>query len=244
MPGGTVAPVTGPGWQSQAGLVATFFERTLGSALGGVFVHGSAALGGWTPASDLDVLVTSRSADADWAGLGAELLSGLAPTPAVELSVVAAGAAARPEPPWPFLLHVNQEGHRVVLDGGQGDPDLLLHYLVAAASGVPVAGAPVNEAFGAVPRSAVLQHLRAELLWGLEGADQRYAVLNACRALAYGQDGLVLSKLDGGAWALARGLEPTLVRAALAAQRAGADLGPPTDGARAFVERCRAALGG
>lgn len=76
----------------------------------------------------------------------------------------------------------------------------------------------------------------------MEEADQRYAVLNACRALAYGQDGLVLSKVAGGAWALTHNLEVDLVRSALAAQAAGVGLGRPTEEAQTFVERCRAAL--
>ena len=77
----------------------------------------------------------------------------------------------------------------------------------------------------------------------MEQADQRYAVLNACRALAYSRDGSVLSKIDGGAWALEHGIDAAIVESALAAQLAGRDLGRPTPEARSFVERCRAELG-
>jgi len=234
--------VTDLGWWPQATLVAAFFEETLGAVASGVFVHGSAALGGWTASSDLDMLITSKVLDRDWLVIGRRLLSKLTTGPSVELSVVSAAAAARPEPPWPFLLHVNQAAGRVVADGGRGDPDLVLHYLVTRDSGLAIAGQPVDAAIGAVPRAEVLTHLRDELTWAMEQADQRYAVLNACRALAYARDGSVLSKLDGGAWALDHGIDASVLESALAAQLGGWDLGPPTREARAFIERCRAEL--
>ena len=62
----------------------------LDEALVGVYVHGSAALGGWTPANDLDVLVTADAAE-DWYAIGQALLDALAPSPAVELPVVSDG---------------------------------------------------------------------------------------------------------------------------------------------------------
>lgn len=223
--------------------MAAFFEEALGSAASGVFVHGSAALGGWTSSSDLDMLITSAVLDRDWVFIGKRLLSDLANRPSVELSVVSAASAARPEPPWPFLLHVNQAAGRVEADGGRGDPDLVLHYLVTRDSGLAMTGQPVDAAIGAVQRTQVLTHLRDELTWAMEHADQRYAVLNACRALAYSRDGSVLSKIDGGAWALKHGFDLTIVESALAAQVAGRDLGRPTPEARSFVELCRAELG-
>ncbi len=115
----TVAVVADLTWQPQASLNAAFFDAALAGGLSGVFVHGSAALGGWTAASDLDILVTSERVDADWLTIGSNLLATLAPGPLVELSVVSAAAAAAPEPPWPYLLHVNQADSRVVVDGEQ-----------------------------------------------------------------------------------------------------------------------------
>jgi predicted nucleotidyltransferase len=231
-----------PGWQSQAALVAGFFEDALGRQASGIVVHGSAALGGWTPTSDLDMLVTSKRTDGDWLAIGGQLLAALAPAPVVEVSVVSAAAGASPRPPWPFLLHVNQADRRVVVDRGKGDADLLMHYLVARSSGIAISGPPPGAAFGAVQRASVLQYLCEELAWALEEADQRYAVLNACRALAYCEDGAVLSKIDGGAWALERNLGSTLVSPALAAQAKGLDLGRSTLEAQAFVEHCTAVI--
>ena len=222
--------------------MAAFFEEELGSAASGVFVHGSAALGGWTSSSDLDMLITSTVLDWDWVVIGRWLISALATGPLVELTVVSAAAAAEPGPPWPFLLHVNQATSRVVGDGGRGDPDLVMHYLVTRGGGISITGEPVDAAIGAVPRAQVLKQLRDELTWALDQADQRYAVLNACRALAYSRDGSVLSKIGGGAWALRHGMDATVVESAVAAQLEGRDLGRPTPEARSFVEQCRAEL--
>lgn len=200
-------------------------------------MHGSAALGGWGPGSDLDMLVTVRDgSDIDWAAAGRLLLSAVLPEPVLELSVVVEPDAARPEAPWPFLLHVDHAGHRAVVDNGGGDPDLLMHYVVARTAGITLFGPPAMEAFGPVPRATVLSYLIEELRWGLAEADQRYAVLNACRALAYLREGAVLSKIDGGRWALRAGWSDELIEAALDAQAAGSDLGPSTPAARDFVE--------
>ena len=238
----TVVVVNDLGWCPQATLVAAFFERALGPGAAGVYVHGSAASDGWNSSSDLDMLITSTVPDRDWVAIGRRLLHELATGPSVELSVVSAAAAAEPEPPWPFLLHVNQATGRVVADGGQGDPDLVLHYLVTGHRGVAITGPAVDAAIGAVPRADVLTHLRDELTWAMEQADQRYAVLNACRALAYARDGSVLSKIGGGAWALEHGLDAAIVESAVAAQVGGRDLGRPTPEARSFVEWCRSEL--
>jgi streptomycin 3"-adenylyltransferase len=80
-------------------------------------------------------------------------------------------------------------------------------------------------------------YLREELAWALAHADQRYAVLNACRAEAYAAEGLLLSKIGGGHWwATGHGPEP-LVQEALTAQAAGRDLGSCRRPAREFIDR-------
>lgn len=234
-------------WHPQAVRVEETVRRIIGHDLTGVYVHGSAALGGWTPASDLDVLVTTNttaSDNLDWAEIGQILLSSIEPAPVLELSIVRATEAELPEPPWPFLLHVNQKERRVVSgeDALHGDPDLLMHYLVAGHSGITITGPPAGLTFGTVPRTTVLTYLHDELTWALHEADERYAVLNACRARAYAEAGLILSKVDGARWGIQRGLDHGLVERALAAQVDGRDLGPPSWASRRFVEDCITAV--
>lgn len=231
-----------PRWRGQATVVAATLEEALAGQLSGVFVHGSAALGGWSPASDLDVLVTADAVEENWEEVGRHLLTELAPAPVVELSVVSTSAARSPRPPWGYLLHLNQGERRIAIDDGAGDPDLQMHYLVTRARGITIVGPSPQDAFGRVPRESVLNYLGDELAWALDEADQRYAVLNACRALAFAEDGRILSKVAGGDWALRKGLDPSLVQVALDAQVNGQALGSPTPEARSFVRRCIAAI--
>lgn len=223
------------GWHKQGQLVVSTLKTMLGQSLVGIYVHGSAALGGWTSCSDLDLLVTTDATDENWESIGTSLLADLFPDPPIELSFVSVSAAATARPPWPFLGHIDQKGDRSVTDDGQGDPDLLLHYLVTRHHGITLIGPASESAFGAVPRTMVLSYLKAELAWALENADQKYAVLNACRAMAYYYDGRVLSKISGGLWALTQAYEQTLIKHALDAQWNGYSLGRPTQTARTFV---------
>jgi hypothetical protein len=227
------APAVRPEWAAQAERIAGVCDARL-SGMVGVYVHGSAALGGFGPSSDLDVLVVVNGG-VDWPGLGAQLLAECGGPHALELSVVEASAALHPSPPWPYHLHVNSGESRCATGAGGGDPDLIAHYAVTRAAGVAISGPPAESVVGPVSRKHLVGYLREELPWGVESADQRYAVLNACRAVAYARSGLVLSKVDGGVWWLELFGDQSLVAEALTAQREGRDLGPSTPEARAFV---------
>lgn len=209
----------------------------------GIYLHGSAALGGFGPTSDLDVLVVVedlRTPSRDQ--IAQEILAVSEGGRDLELSVVRRRDAARPASPWPFVLHVNSGEHRWALGGQGGDPDLLAHYAVVRAAGVPLLGPDPSSVVGAVDRDALLAYLVDELAWGVAEADQRYAVLNACRAVVYAEQGELLSKQAGGRWWIARNGPSDLVTGALDAQTAGADLGACSQDARDFVGAARANL--
>lgn len=207
----------------------------------GIYVHGSAASGGFVAASDLDVLVIVEDGiEVDWAPIGARLLERVAGERAVELSVVGRAAALLPEPPWLFLLHVNSGEDAVVLAGS--DPDLVAHYAAVRTSAVVLVGQSPSLSVGSIDRQDLLAYLARELAWGCAEADQRYAVLNACRAVAYAQEGAFLSKIAGGQWWLKyRGINRLVVEA-IEAQGAGEDLGPCGPRAREFVRAAIAEL--
>lgn len=231
-------------WTGQASRIADVLAARVGEALIGVYVHGSAALGGWVEGSDLDVLVVADDAGSnDWQCVGRALQRQLSDRPVVELSAVSATAAKNPVPPWSYLFHVSHGDGRVVTDHGAGDPDLCLHYLVTRAAGLAMLGPPAPSVIGEVSRNTVLAQLSDELTWGLEHADAKYAVLNACRAMAYAEEGRVLSKADGARWVLGRRPEESVVWRALDAQRSGRLLGRAGDVERRFVRRAREQLG-
>jgi streptomycin 3"-adenylyltransferase len=218
--------------------VAAGLARALGPTLAGLYLHGSAALGGWSAErSDVDLLgVVARPLGRRAKQVAAaRLLHPALVCPAaggLELSLVTAAVAADPPRRPPFELHVNTgpegAGHHL---GGPGavDPDLLLYFEVCRRSGVAVRGAPPAEVFASPPRAWLLEQAAEELRWALQNRGFTYRVLTACRAWRLLEDGELCSKLDGGEWARRRLVDPALVDAALAAPRGRA----PAPGAAA-----------
>ncbi len=213
-------------------------------ALAGAYLHGSAVLGGWVAErSDVDILFVAADDISDHALTAAGdllLASGdHCPGRGLECSVVTAGQARRPAPPWPFALHAasGAGGRRLVIGRTRpGDPDLIMHYAAGRQAGVAVLGPPPRRLIGPVGRAVILAYLADELGWGLANAAESYAVLNACRALAFASDGLIVSKVAGGLQALESGSAPAdLVRRALDQQRARAAERPPGPDAVSFV---------
>ena len=193
--------------------VATEVHAALETSLVGVYLHGSAVLGGFdTRRSDVDIVVVSGGAvpRATRAAVAESLGEDALPCPArgLELSVVTHAAALAPSAHPPFELHVaTAPGDSKVVDGDGvgGDPDLVLHFAVCRAAGRLVgAGTSPREAFAPVPRALVLAQLATELAWGVANAPDEYAVLNACRAWRFVADGAIVSKISGGEWALSQ----------------------------------------
>jgi hypothetical protein len=238
--------------QLAAHLAAHLADRAGGKLLA-VYLHGSAVLGGWVPGrSDVDVLIVAADdtddATADSMAQAIVAAGSECPAPGLETSIVAEAAARHPGPPWPYLRHVvagPAGAPRVIVpnDSAPGDRDLLMHYAVCRAAGHPVLGPPPRELIGPVPHADVLAYLADELTWGLANAPERYAVLNACRALIYLADGAIISKLSGGEGALARSLgPPAVITRALAQQRGAQADQPPQADATEFVMEVAAAL--
>jgi streptomycin 3"-adenylyltransferase len=166
-----------------------------------VVVHGSVGLGGWLPGqSDVDLLVIVPQAPAPGplAAFAESVAELTGPTgPPVELSVIEQTLAARPQAPWPFLVQV--AGRRIVPAGV--DSNLALHLAVARAVGIAVRGPDPAGLIGEVPRPVLRGQLVDELEWALHRGSEHDVVLNACRALAYQEREVLLSKQDGATWA-------------------------------------------
>jgi streptomycin 3"-adenylyltransferase len=225
-------------------------RSVVGDRLVATILHGSAALGGFVPdRSDVDVLMLIDPSD-----ISAEVLQVLAeqihvaadgcPGVGLELSLVSTATAARPDPPWPFLLHVATrvvDAKTVVGIDHEGDPDLLMHYAVCRAAGIAVTGPPPDQLIGEIGRDQILGYLRSELAWAGQHADPTYGVLNACRAWQFAVTGELVSKLDGASWALDIGGPEGVIASAVASQTSSAD-GPQRRDADRLIGEVRALI--
>lgn len=133
------------------------------------------------------------------------------------------------------MLHINSGQNRVQLGTRGGDPDLLAHYAVAREAGIALIGPDPKDVIGLTDSRQLLHYLCSELQWGVDHADQRYAVLNACRACAYASTGRLMSKIDGAIWWTRLRGPNEVVTQARDAQAMGVDLGFSTPAARSFV---------
>jgi len=237
--------------RSYAAAVTAQIGAPLGGALTAAYLHGSSVLGGWNAErSDVDILfvVTDDIGERAVERAGEVLLQAAVGCPGrcLEASIVTASAAARPAPPWPFVLHVGCSDGEQVLHGGAdspGDPDLLMHYAVCRAAGLALAGPSPQTTIGPVDRRIVLRYLAGELGWGLANAPENYAVLNACRALVYLRQGRIVGKVAGGRAALDDGSGPAgVIRRALNQQQAMAQERTAAQDAVAFVRAVAAEL--
>jgi Domain of unknown function (DUF4111) len=202
-------------------------RAALANRVVGTYLHGSGALGGFVRGlSDVDLLfviedIRQPIADAD--EIGWRLAGAADPCPGrgIEASVVTRAQARPSDGTWSFVVHVSTEGadrNVIVGDRHGGDPDLLMHFAVVCAAGVAVSGPPPAEVFLAPTRRSVLGYLVDELDDALDGPFA-YAVLNACRAWRYLEQGDLVSKVAGGDWLL-HGEHRHVVQRALD-QRAG-----------------------
>jgi streptomycin 3"-adenylyltransferase len=221
-------------------LVAILAEQIVG-----IYLHGSLAFGCFNPQrSDLDLLVVTQEA------LGLthrraviELLLALSGQPApIEISFLTLDQVRQWRYPTPYDLHFS-EGWResyvgdlkagrwgTLAEGGRCDPDLAAHITVLRARGRRLAGDAIDGLFATVPAADYRASLGLDIADSLqEGAPNPvYAILNCCRTQAYLTEGLVLSKEEGGRWALPivpEHLAP-IVQRALQAYRSGAAVEP------------------
>jgi len=219
----------------------------LGSALIGVYLHGSAALGDYEPArSDIDILAVCAAplGSGERAGLGARLGRDALPCPAgagLEFSLVTRAAARDLRPAPAYELHGWDEDGRVGPGGERGDPDLPLHFAVVRQTGLVVCGPPPADVLREVPRDEQMRLVGDELDWAVGNASRSTQVLTACRAWALSVDGRFRSKRDAAEWALRQGAPP-MVAAVLADHRAARESRPEPEAVAAFAASVRTRL--
>lgn len=222
----------------------------IGAALVGVYVHGSAALGGFQPGvSDVDVLVVVSGP------LEAGRLEGVArvlqeshesaPGRGIEASVILEEVAQAGGHRVDFEVHVSTDpSDRRVVYGARdsADPDLILHVAVCHQSAIAVLGPDPTLVFADVEPTLVIGQMIDELTWAVAQSSEAYAVLNACRARFYLEHHRFSSKLEGGRWARNRFDTSGLIDRSLAVQEDRRDDQPPSPLCRSFVDGTISAL--
>lgn len=210
----------------------------LGRDLVGIYLHGSLAMGGFNlRRSDLDLLVVTRNRlqSAARRSLSEAMIEvSRRPVP-IEMSVMTLDHLRPWRHPAPYDFHFSESWRDRFVDAlrtddwwsdaDRYDPDLAAHVTVTRARGVCLWGDPIQTTFPIVPAEHMRASLAADLVGSLQtiSSNSVYTVLNCCRSLAYLEAGVVLSKAEGGFWAL--GSTPIamapVIRRAIEAYRSG-----------------------
>jgi predicted nucleotidyltransferase len=191
-------------------------HETLGDSVRGVYLHGSAVLGGLRPRSDIDVIVvTTRETSRDEKRLLIDLLLGLSGQGGpnerpIELDVVVESEIRPWRYPPPFDFHFS-ELWRTQFERGELEPwpnrtnrDLASVITMVLVGNTPVFGPPPAEVFDPVPRQDYLDAILRDtetvdeyLDW-----DTRNVVLTLPRIWSAIATDEVHSKDSAAAWAL------------------------------------------
>lgn len=214
-------------------------QTILGDALRSVVLHGSLAQGSFNPLrSDIDLLaVCAAPLDAAGRSMFDALLLRVSAAPRpIEISICCERVLRDWTHPAPFEFHYGESRRSAVAADDScppgHDPDLAAHMAVARARGIALFGPPAEALLPSVPHAHVLDSILSDVLsdaFGVPGlADSRTpaaVVLNACRTLAYGRTGRLLSKDEGGLWALLEipWRQSSITARALEKYRSGAD---------------------
>lgn len=230
--------------------LAEWLVGVVGPALVGVYVHGSAALGGFLPGvSDLDVLVVvADSLDRrvrEGVTRALQESHGSSPGRGIEASVILDEVAQAGGHRIDFEVHVTTDPTDCkVVDGAghPGDPDLILHMAVCRQSAIAMFGPEPSVVFAGVDPALVTAQMIDELTWAIAQGSEAYAVLNACRARFYLEHRVFCSKLEAGRWARALFDTSDLIDRSLAVQEGHSDDQLPSLLCKTFVDGTISAL--
>jgi predicted nucleotidyltransferase len=225
----------------------------LGADLVGVYLGGSLALGGYAEArSDVDVAVVTGGVLSP--GIKTTIVDSVRheslPCPArgLELVVYTAETLGAATAGAGYELNLNTGRampFHVSYAPGDGEAEhwYALDRAMLRDHGRALLGPPAGEVFTAAPRSVLLGLLAESIRWheqvGVARDDD--AVLNACRALRYADEGRWSSKQEAGEWAGDRLADGALAADALALRR-GSGERLAAGRVRRFLESARRSL--
>ena len=203
-------------------VIQAFVEQSgiiLKDNLTGIYLHGSAVMGCFNPLkSDIDLIavVERPLSESDKRAFMDMVVrcNTSGPAKGIEMSIVLREVCNPFVYPTPFELHFSA-GH---LEWYKKDPedyirrmngvdrDLAAHFAVISSRGRCLYGLPIQEVFGEIPGCDYMDSIWNDISEAPEKIteDTMYLTLNLARVLAYKEEGLVLSKKEGGEWALGK----------------------------------------
>ncbi len=206
--------------QSEVNTLCVELQRLLGENFVGMYLHGSLALGGFTPTrSNINiVVVVQRPMNLEVKRTSIALLLRISKMPCpIDIYFLVEQDIFPFQHPLPYDFHYNEmERDRYQQDlrsgtwkhwndGGEHEPDLTIILTILHSYGICLEGESITKALPHVPE----QEFRATLVEKVQIAQEHPLhdpisfVLNACRTLAYLHKGVILSKDAGGVWGLA-----------------------------------------
>ncbi len=192
-------------------------QTILGNNLIGIYLHGSAVMGCFNARkSDIDLLVVvkdevSKEHKRKFMDM-VVALNERAPGKGIEMSIVKEEVCNPFVYPTPFELHFsiahlnwylsNSEDYVERMNGV--DKDLAAHFTITYHRGKTLYGKAIKEVFSGVSSEAYMDSIWSDIADAKEEIIENpmYMILNLCRVLAYKREGLILSKQEGGEWAL------------------------------------------
>lgn len=192
-------------------------KNILGDNLTGIYLHGSAVMGCFnSKKSDIDLLVVVNDDISDeikrqYMDMVVEL-NREAPEKGIELSIVKEAVCKPFVYPTPFELHFSiahlnwhQSNPADYVERMKGtDKDLAAHFTVIYHRGKTLYGKEIKSVFSKVSRRDYMDSIWSDIEDAKEEivTNTMYITLNLCRVLAYKREGLILSKQEGGEWAM------------------------------------------
>ena len=237
-------------------VINSFVEKSkeiLQDNLVGIYLHGSAVMGCYNPAkSDIDLIVVVKNSMPDavkksFMDMVVELNQN-GPAKGIEMSIVKQNYCNPFVYPTPFELHFSV-GH---IDWYKNDPDdyiskmkgedrdLAAHFTIINHRGKCLYGSSIKDTFADVSVQDYIDSIWNDIADAEEEITDNpmYLILNLARVLAYLKDGLVLSKKEGGEWALDNIPEVyySLLNNALEEYEIGADLSYDMSSAKGYAK--------
>lgn len=237
-------------------------RHILGDNLTGIYLHGSAVMACFNPVkSDIDLILVVKDEVIDntkrqFMDMVVNL-NKQAPEKGLELSIVKEEVCKPFAYPTPFELHfsmahlnwylTNPGDYMAKMKGT--DKDLAAHFTIIYHRGQVLYGKEIREVFAEVSHEDYMDSIWCDIEGAVEDIleNPMYIILNLCRVLGYKEEGLILSKKEGGEWMLgklaAEDGYTKLIRDALKEYTTGVKMEPEETLAQQFAEEMLERIG-